>query len=165
MHGMHALLLVATLLTGPLQPSAPATALAAANEPDVNGVWEGRRSRARLGACTGVGPGPTTLTLWTEADGAIHGQFTKVRRAAGEPDLKGKLEGRKVVFEAPRLANCNGSTRRYSVTLEGSFAADSDGKRRLTLTGVDQTCPLEACTFRDEYTLTWMRPAPAPAVR
>ena len=157
-------MLLVALLVGSLQSPAPPTASAAAADgPQVNGVWEGRRNRARLGACIGGGPARTTLTLWTEPDGTIHGRFPK--SSGNDTDLKGKLEGRKVVFEAPRVATCNGNTRRYSVTLEGTVAADTDGTRKLTLTGVDQTCPSESCSFRDDYTLTWMRPAPAPAAR
>lgn len=167
MHGVQVLLLITALLFGPQQSSAPSTISDAATDPpDVNGVWEGRRSRAQLGACVSGGPGRTTITLSTEADGTLRGRFSKASRdAAGAMDWRGRLEARKVVFEAPRLADCDGSQRRYSVTLEGSFAADPDGKRTLTLTGVDQVCPSQACSFRDEYTLTWMRAVPSAAVR
>jgi hypothetical protein len=80
-------------------------------------------------------------------------------------DLAGEVEGGKVVLKAPRMANCSGVRRNYTVTLEGAVDTDAAGGRVLKLTGVDQACPLVACTLRDEYALTWMRAAPAPLPR
>jgi hypothetical protein len=153
------LVLVALLLV-PAQASAPPPV-----PQDLSGVWEGRRKRVAVGDCRTSGPRTTTITLWNEADGSLRGRFTRTTNAPGEPDLKGKRDGPRVVFEAPRLATCGAVQRRYTVTLEGQVASEADGKRVLTMTGVDQVCPSMSCSFRDEYALTWMRAAPAPIAR
>ena len=140
---------------------------AAAQSPvsPLDGVWEGHRKRVPLGDCRSTGPARVTVTFWTEPDQSLRGRFTRASGAPGEFDLTAAMKGGKVAVTAPRVADCGGNTRRYTVTLEGTVGTDASGHRVLTLSGVDQTCPAMACSFRDEYALTWMRTAPGPAAR
>jgi hypothetical protein len=149
--------LLAFLLTGQTAGPPPSSSL--------DGVWEGPRKRTPVGACSNRGPRDTTITFWTESDGTLHGRFTVAGGAPGEMDLKGAVAGEDIVIEAPRVATCAGDQRRYTVTLKGGVRTSADGKRVLKLAGFDSACAALGCSFRDEYTLTWVRAAPAPAVR
>jgi hypothetical protein len=131
----------------------------------LSGVWEGIQRMDQAGDCALAGSGSQRLkiAILVETDGSL-----RVERAGSSRDFDwtGRIGDGKVVFEVPNQARCDSAaggsstgprTARYS----GAFPILKDGKRRLTLRGMEAPCPELGCRFDGTMILTWNGALPA----
>ena len=131
----------------------------------LTGVWEGIQRTDQAGDCRLAGPNAQRLqiAIHVETDGSL-----RVERADStrEFDWTGGIGDGRVVFEVPSQARCGNaaggsSTGPRTVRYSGAFPMLKDGKRRLTLRGMEAPCPEHGCRFDRTMILTWNRPLPA----
>jgi hypothetical protein len=133
----------------------------------LSGVWEGVQRTDQAGDCMLAGSGTQRLqiAILVETDGSLRVERPGVSR---DLDWTGGIGDGKVVFEVPNQARCDSAaggsstgprTARYS----GAFPTLKDGKRRLTLRGMEAPCPELGCRFDRTMILTWKGPLPVAA--
>jgi hypothetical protein len=159
--------LLSLLLAGQAagQPAAPA---AMPQTPaSLSGVWEGIQRTDQAGDCMLAGSPAQRLqiAILVEIDGSL-----RVERAGSTRDLDwtGGIGDGRVVFEVPSQARCGkvdggSSIGPRTVRYTGAFPILKDGKRRLTLRGLEAPCPELGCRFDRTMILTWKRPLPEAA--
>jgi hypothetical protein len=110
----------------------------------------------------GSGTQRLQVAILVETDGSL-----RVERAGAKRDLDwtGGIGDGRVVFEVPSPARCDhadgrGSTGPRTVRYTGAFPMLKDGKRRLTLRGLEAPCPELGCRFDRTMMLTWKAPLP-----
>ena len=131
----------------------------------LSGVWEGIQRTDQAGDCTLAGSGSQRLqiAILVETDGSL-----RVERAGSSRDFDwtGRIGDGKVVFEVPNQARCDNAAGRSSTgprtaRYSGAFPILKDGKRRLTLRGMEAPCPELGCRFDRTMILNWNGPLPA----
>jgi hypothetical protein len=153
-------LLLASQAAG--QPAAPA---ALPQTPaSLSGVWEGIQRMDQAGDCMLAGPATQRLqvAMLVETDGSL-----RVEQAGSTRDFDwtGGIGDGRVVFEVPSQARCGradggSSIGPRTVRYTGAFPSLKDGKRRLTLRGLEAPCPEYGCRFGGTMILTWKGPLP-----
>jgi hypothetical protein len=128
------------------------------------GIWEGIQRLEQVGDCTLAGSNSQRLqiAILVETDGSL-----RVEQAGSTRDFDwaGRIGDGKVVFEVPSRARCDSptggsSTGPRTARYSGVFPILKDGKRRLTLRGLDEPCPEHGCRFARRMILTWKGPLP-----
>jgi hypothetical protein len=144
------------------QPAAPAALPQTPSS--LVGVWEGIQRTDQAGDCMLAGSGTQRLqvAILVETDGSL-----RVERAGSARDLDwtGGIGDGRVVFEVPSQARCGtagggSSIGPRTVRYSGAFPMLKDGKRRLTLRGLEAPCPELGCRFDRTMILTWKAPLP-----
>ena len=124
------------------------------------GTWEGIQTLAQAGDCTLAGASQRRLQIAVrvETDGSLR---VEQAGAARQFDWTGSIGDGRVVFEVPSEARCNSQSGPRTARYSGAFPTLKDGKRRLTLRGMEEPCPEHGCRFDRTMLLTWQGPLQA----
>ena len=131
----------------------------------LTGVWEGLQRTDQAGDCMLAGPNTERLqiAILVETDGSLRVEQAGATR---DFDWTGSIGDGRVVFEVPSRARCpnaigGSSIGPRTVRYTGAFPTLKDGKRKLTLRGMEAPCPEFGCRFDRTILLTWKGPLPA----
>jgi hypothetical protein len=124
------------------------------------GVWEGIPERIAAGGCQTSGTlRPMPIEISVKPDGVLVGDVTDLPL---DRNWTGRIVNGQVVFDVPRDGECNGTERKYVLTLRGAMPVTKGDVKTLTLAGTEEPCPVLQCRFGYTVVLKWKRALETP---